>query len=223
MLDKFIKEVVNIVVERPIEKINSILKRDKYTNEFLIAKKLDIPVNHTRTFLYKLLEFGLVSSLREKDEKKGFYIYSWKLNALKSLEFLKKFLEKNIKKLENLKEGKSHKQTYKCERCIREVSVEDALMNDFYCVECGKLLEVNDSSKIIESMNRKIVLLKSKLSLVEEEIKKLKNKISLREKKAIEEEEERIKAEKTPVKKKKVSKKETKVRSEEHTSELQSH
>ncbi len=183
MLDKFIKEVVGIVVGHQIERINTVLKKDKYTNEFLIAKKLDIAVNHTRTFLYKLLEFGLVSSLKEKDEKKGFYIYSWKLNDLKCLEFLKSFLENNKKKLEKLKEEKSHKEIYKCKRCVREVSVEDALANDFYCMECGELLEINDNTKFIEGINRKIIALKSKLNLVKGEIEKLKKKISLEEEK----------------------------------------
>lgn len=63
MLKKFLKEVVVIVVGRPVEEIVDLLDSKKHVNEFIIAKKMDITINQTRNILYKLSDSGLVSSL----------------------------------------------------------------------------------------------------------------------------------------------------------------
>ena len=88
MLKTFLKEVVAIVVGKQAEDIIDMLDRDKYINEFLIAKKLGITINQTRNILYKISDHGLISSIRKKDKRKGWYTYFWRIEILKSLEFL---------------------------------------------------------------------------------------------------------------------------------------
>ena len=96
MLENFLKEVVSIIVGKNSELIADLLNSKKHVNEFLIAKKLSITINQTRNLLYKLSDFGLVSSIRKKDKKKGWYTYFWKIEVLKSLKFLEDILLKNI-------------------------------------------------------------------------------------------------------------------------------
>src|SRR3989304_7239040 len=85
MLKKFLKEVVVIVVGKSGEQIVDLLDNEKYVNEFVIAKKIDITINQARNILYKMADHGLVSSIREKDRKKGGGTYFWKIEILKSL------------------------------------------------------------------------------------------------------------------------------------------
>ena len=87
MLDKFLKDVVSIIVGKYAEPIVDLLNSKKHVNEFIIAKKLDITINQTKNILYKLSDHGLVSSIRKKDKKKGWYTYFWKIEIIKAQAF----------------------------------------------------------------------------------------------------------------------------------------
>ena len=52
MQEKFLKEVVGLVVGKQAEEIVELLDSKKYVNEFILAKKLDITINQTRNILY---------------------------------------------------------------------------------------------------------------------------------------------------------------------------
>src|SRR3989344_4163148 len=127
MQKNFLKEVVGSVVGKQAEDIVDLLDSDKYINEFIIAKKLDITINQTRNILYKLSDSGLVSSIRKKDKKKGWYTYFWKIEVLKSLEFLRGVFEKRIEQINNQVKSRETKQFYICERCNIEFTEEHAL------------------------------------------------------------------------------------------------
>ena len=114
MIKKFLREVVIIVVGKQSEEIADLLDNKKHVNEFIIAKKLDITINQTRNILYKLSDKGLVSSIRKKDKKKGWYTYFWKMEVLKSLEFLKAILDNKIDQITHQiksRENGSYKKT----------------------------------------------------------------------------------------------------------------
>ena len=91
MLRKFLTDVILSIVGKPGEGLVELLYSKKHVNEFIIAKKLDFTINQTRNLLYKISDQGLVSSIRKKDKKKGWYTYFWKIEVLKSLEFLRLF------------------------------------------------------------------------------------------------------------------------------------
>ena len=106
-----------IVVGKQTEEIVDLLDSKKYINEFVLAKKLDLTINQTRNILYKISDYGLVSSIRKKDKRKGWYTYFWKIEALKSLEFLKVNLNKKINQFNNQIKSREKKNFYICERC----------------------------------------------------------------------------------------------------------
>ena len=75
MIDTFLKEIIDYSAGKLAENITIILSTKKYVNEFLIAKKIGLTINQTRNILYKLSDSGLVSSIRKKDKKKGWFTY----------------------------------------------------------------------------------------------------------------------------------------------------
>src|SRR3989344_4057800 len=97
MLDKFLKEVVVEIVGKQYEEIVDLLNKEKYVNEFIVAKKMNLTVNQIRNILYRLSDNGVVSFIRKKDKRKGWYTYFWRIEILKSLELLKDTIVKNIK------------------------------------------------------------------------------------------------------------------------------
>jgi len=189
MLTKFLKEIIINVAGKQAEEIVDILDTKKYTNEFLIAKKLDITINQTRNILYRISDYGLVSSIRKKDKKKGWYTYFWRIEILKSLEFLKNLLIKRIDQLNHQIKSRETKEFYICERCNIEFNAENALLHNFTCNECGDTFVLKDNTKVLREFKKNLDRLKKELKLVEEEIKKEKEKIEKKKLKEIKKQE----------------------------------
>ncbi|HOF44267.1 MAG TPA: hypothetical protein PLE51_03245 [Candidatus Pacearchaeota archaeon] len=204
MLKNFLNEVISIVVGKPSDSIVRLLEGDKYVNEFIIAKKLDLTINQTRNILYKISDYGLVSSIRKKDKKKGWYTYFWKIEVLKSLEFLKELTIKNITQLRNQIKSRETKGFYVCERCNIEFNEENAMLHDFTCNECGEVFTVKDNEKVIREFKKNEDKLVNKLKLIEEEITTEKarlDKIKMKELKKIEAEKLKQREEKRRIQK----------------------
>jgi len=170
MIKKFLREVVTITVGKQVEEIADLLNSKNHINEFLIAKKLDITINQTRNILYKLSDFGLVSSIRKKDKKKGWYTYFWKLEILKSMEFLRGILVKKMDQLNNQIRSRESKEFYVCERCDIEFNEETALAYDFTCNECGGVFTIKDKSKDLKTFKKDLMKLERELELVDIEV-----------------------------------------------------
>jgi transcription initiation factor TFIIE subunit alpha len=169
---KLIREAFVEAAGKQAETLVDFLDGKKYMNEFLIAKKLDLPINQTRNVLYKISEFGLVSSTRKKDKKKGWYTYSWKIEELKCLEFLKNMLQKKMEQLKNQIKNRESKEFYVCEKCHVEFNEENALLHDFTCPECGNILERKDNTKVLKEFKKNLESYEGILKIVDEEINK---------------------------------------------------
>ena len=178
MLDRFLREIVVVVVGKQAELVADVLNSKKHVNEFILAKKLDITINQTRNILYKLADHGLVSSIRKKDKKKGWYTYFWKIEILKSLEFLKDMLTKRKEQIIFQIKSRESKEFYICEKCNVEFSEESALLHDFTCSECGGIFSRKDNTKLLKELKKQIEKIDLELSFVEEEITKEQEKLS---------------------------------------------
>ena len=195
MLNKLLKEIVVITVGKQAELIADLLETDKHVNEFNIAKKLDLTINQTRNILYKISNFGLISSIRKKDKKKGWYTYFWKFEILKCLEFLKGILDKSKADIEGEIDVRSKNLFYICERCSIECDSEEALLKNFSCDECGDVFTVKDDSKFIKELKRHLDKIVSKLEAVHNELEKEKIKLGKKKDRELKKE-EKLKLEK---------------------------
>jgi transcription factor E len=198
MLKNFLNEVISIVVGKPAEEIVNLLEGDKYVNEFIIAKKLDLTINQARNILYKISDHGLVSSIRKKDKKKGWYTYFWKIEVLKSLEFLREIVLKNLTQLKNQIKSRETKRFYVCERCNIEFNEENAMLHDFTCNECGEVFTVKDNEKVLKEFKRNEDKLENKLKLIDIEInaeREKLEKVKMKEIKKIETEKMKLREE----------------------------
>ncbi|PIN91054.1 hypothetical protein COU57_02220 [Candidatus Pacearchaeota archaeon CG10_big_fil_rev_8_21_14_0_10_32_14] len=156
MQEKFLRDAIGYIVGKQNEPLVDILQKDKYINEFLIAKKLNIEINQTRNILYRLTEHGIVSSTRKKDAKKGWYTYFWKIEITKSFEFLKNLLIKRIHDMNSQIKSRETKLFYICETCNVEHNEENALLNNFICNECGNVYVLKDNTKVIRDMKKEL-------------------------------------------------------------------
>lgn len=167
---KLIKEAFVEAAGKQAEPLVDFLDGKKYTNEFLIAKKFDLPINQARNVLYKIAERNLVSSTRKKDKKKGWYTYSWKIEELKSLEFLRSLLVRKIEQLKNQINNRETREFYVCDRCHVEFNEENALLHDFTCPECGSVLVLKDNTKLVKEFRKNLDNYEGDLKIIDDEI-----------------------------------------------------
>jgi transcription factor E len=200
---KFLKSIVENLTNKPSVDIVDLLVGKKDVNEFLIAKKLELTINQTRNILYKLSDYGLVSFIRKKDKRKGWYIYFWTLNIAKSLNLLEQKLKEELHQLESQLKSRNEKRYYNCKTCSIEITEEVALLNDFACPECEEIYELSNNEEIIKKLERNIIKLKKEIKIVSEEREKEEEKVEKKKAKKIE------KAEKEKARKRKENRKKT--------------
>lgn len=193
-----LRELVEDLAGGESDRIVEILFNKKDVNEFLIAKKMEMTINQVRNILYKLSAEGLVSFIRKKDKRKGWYIYYWTLNTEKCLIKLEQSLNHKIETLKSQLGGREQKRYYICKPCGIEVSEETALEHGFTCEECAEVYELSDNAPHIRDLKGKITRKENDLVMIEEELTKIREK---KEKKREREENKRKKAKKAARKK----------------------
>ena len=166
---KLLKSVVEDLINKQSVEIIDLLAEKKNVNEFIIAKNLDLTINQTRNILYKLSDYGLVSFIRKKDKRKGWYIYFWTLDSFQALDLLEENLKKKLDILESQVNNRKRGRHYLCNTCSIEVNEENALLNDFVCPECEDVYDLSDDSDVVVELERRISKLKKEIDLVTSE------------------------------------------------------
>ncbi|MCK9569175.1 hypothetical protein M0R72_09555 [Candidatus Pacearchaeota archaeon] len=206
MLQKFLKDAISSVVGKPADEMVDLLDGKKYTNEFLIAKKLDLTINQARNILYKVSDFGLVSFIRKKDKRKGWYTYFWKIEIIKCLEFLKSTIQKKMEQIQFQIKSRETKEFYTCEPCNIEFTEESALVHNFVCNECGSIVTRKDNAPVIKEYMKELDKLNRELALVDEDLKVEKEKTEKTKARFLKKEEAKKKAARVRTKKPAVAK-----------------
>ncbi|MFH2028330.1 MAG: hypothetical protein ABIJ08_04290 [Nanoarchaeota archaeon] len=160
---RVVEETVIQVTGKDVVPLVEALKNKKDVSEFKIASEIKKDINQTRNMLYRLYNQNLVSSIRKKDKKKGWYIYYWTLNNNR-MKFLatkskKAYLDRLMSRLEREKTLDFYSCANKCIRLDFEKSTEI----NFKCPECGNLLHMADNVEIIKKLEKEIKEIKSKI------------------------------------------------------------
>jgi transcription factor E len=179
LLDMQVKLLHDLVEEMAGEdtgRIVDILFGKKDVNEFLIAKKMELTINQVRNILYKLSADGLVSFIRKKDKRKGWYIYYWTLKTEKCLVKLEGSLIGKIDRLNRILGSRETKRFYICKSCGIEVGEEKALEHGFSCEECAEVYELSDNSGPIRDTRAKVTRTEKDLALIQSELDTIREK-----------------------------------------------
>jgi len=162
--NQLIEEVATELVGEESVPVIRYIKDRKSTSEFKIATGIKEEIHRTRNILYRLFDHGLVSFIRKKDKKKGWYICYWDLEPKKV-----KYLVSKIKKqkLENLKDRLKREQSstfFMCKNACTRVDFEKATDLEFKCPECGSLMNQIDNKRTIEFLNNQILQLEKEVA-----------------------------------------------------------
>jgi transcription factor E len=172
LLHDLVEEMAGLDTGRIVE----ILFGKKDVNEFLIAKKMELTINQVRNILYKLSAEGLVSFIRKKDKRKGWYIYYWTLKTEKCLVKLEQALARKIENLNGILGSRETKRFYICKPCAIEVGEEKALEHGFSCEECAEVYELSDNSGPIRDTKAKVTRTEKELEMIRGELETIREK-----------------------------------------------
>jgi len=163
--NNIIEDVVTEVAGEEVIPLVNYLKNNKNISEFTLAEIIKKEVNATRNLLYRLYENNLVTFMRKKDKKKGWYIYYWSFNP-KRVKYLVTDLKK--KRLARLGERYGREKEgnfFGCSnKCIR-LNFERATDFQFKCPECGTVLDQEDNTQTIQDIEKEMKQLEKELKI----------------------------------------------------------
>ena len=161
--NKIIEATIVDVAGEDVLPLVKFLGNKKNISEFKIADSIKKEINQTRNMLYRLHEANLVSFIRKKDKKKGWYIYYWTFRP-KMIRHLIVILRKgNMAKLKDRLAREKSSHFFICQnKCIR-LDFDQAMNFEFKCPECGEIMNQEDNLENIR--------------LIEKEIKQIENEL----------------------------------------------
>ena len=161
--NKIIEATIAEVAGEDVLSIVHFLKNKKNISEFKIADAIKKEINETRNMLYRLHEANLISFIRKKDKKKGWYIYYWTFKPKMIKHLIIRLKKDKLAKLKDRLSREKSSHFFICQnKCIR-LDFEQAMNFEFKCPECGEMMNQEDNLENIR--------------LIEEEIKKIENEL----------------------------------------------
>jgi transcription initiation factor TFIIE subunit alpha len=176
MSNKIIEEVASRVAGEDVKPLVRALKNRRDVSEFTLATETKTEINLVRNRLYRLYNANLVTSIKKKDKKKGWYIYYWTLNIPRFQYLAKDLIKQRIDQLKERLEREKSSNFFICtHQCIR-LNFEQATDFEFKCPECGELLQQDDNARKITEIEKEIKTLEKELRKKLPEIKEPKPK-----------------------------------------------
>ena len=163
--NSIMESAINEAIGQDVAQLIRFLKGNKNVSEFKIAQVLKKEVNETRNMLYRLYENNLVTFIRKKDKKKGWYIYYWTFNQKRVKDLLYSSKKKKLLKLRERIEREKEGNFFGCRnKCIR-LNFDQATEFGFKCPECGSVLDQEDNKQVIDDIEKEIKFLEKELSV----------------------------------------------------------
>jgi len=161
--NKLVEDVVTSVAGEDVLPLVKLLKNKKNVSEFKLAEAMKLEINVTRNMLYRLYHANLVSFIRRKDKKKGWYIYYWTFK-IKQIKHLAVSLKKEkLERLQDRLNREKESSFFVCPNTCMRLDFEKAVGFDFKCPECASIMEQ-------ESNEEKIKMLEDEIKVIQKEL-----------------------------------------------------
>jgi len=134
----------------------SLLKAEDATDEE-IASSTGLRINMVRRVLYDLFGKALITGIRVKDEKKGWFVYRWRSRRDEVENFIEGQKKKISERLQHRLDYENSSDFYHCgnDDCPR-ITFEDALEGFFKCPNCSRVLNLKKNDKAKKAFAFKI-------------------------------------------------------------------
>lgn len=154
--DPFIRIASMIGGDEYLKVARSLLKSEDATDEE-IASSTGLRINMVRKVLYGLFGKSLITGVRVKDEKKGWFVYRWRTRRDEVETFIENQKRQIMERLQQRLDYENSTQFYHCgsNDCPR-VTFEDTLDNMFKCMNCGSVMNLQKNDRTRKALAKKI-------------------------------------------------------------------
>lgn len=162
--DPFIKIAAMIGGDEYLKIARSLLKARDATDEE-IASSTGLRINMVRKVLYDLFSKSLITGVRVKDEKKGWFVYRWRSRREEVESFIENQKKKIAERLQQRLDYENSSDFYHCGNadCPRMPAV-DALEENYKCTSCGRIMDQKNNDKAKLAFARKIDKIKKDMA-----------------------------------------------------------
>lgn len=128
-----------------------------------IAEKTGLKVTEVRTILNRLHYRGIANYEKERNERSGWYNYSWFIDKKKLISLIIEELCEIAEKLEKEKTIKENYTIFICKQGCVEIPFEIAAEYNFKCPECGRDMDCLNPKKLKNEINKKVMSIKKQI------------------------------------------------------------
>ena len=162
--DPFVKISQMIGGDEYLKVARSLLKAQDATDEE-IASYTGLRINMVRKVLYDLFGKALITGIRVKDERKGWFVYRWRSRRDEVENFIENQKKKISERLQQRLDYENSSQFYHCGNvdCTRQ-TFENALEESFKCTSCGGILDLKKNDKAKKAFAKKVDEIKKDMS-----------------------------------------------------------
>ncbi|MFZ0513924.1 MAG: transcription factor [Candidatus Nitrosopolaris sp.] len=154
--DSFVKIAGLIGGEEYLKVARGLVNTDDATDEE-IASATGLRINIIRKVLYDMFGKALITGIRVKDEKKGWFVYRWRAKRDQVDSFIDNQKKKILDRLQIRLEYEESSEFYHCgnKDCSR-VKFDSAIELFFKCTNCKGALNIVDNGRVKEALRYKI-------------------------------------------------------------------
>jgi transcription initiation factor TFIIE subunit alpha len=154
--DSFVKIAGLIGGEEYLKVARALLNTEDATDEE-IASATGLRINIIRKVLYDMFGKALITGIRVKDEKKGWFVYRWRAKRDQIDNFIDNQKKKILDRLQKRLEYEESSEFYHCgnKDCPR-TKFDAAVELFFKCSNCKGPLNMVDNNKVKEALRYKI-------------------------------------------------------------------
>lgn len=161
--DSFVKIAGLLGGEDYIRVARALLNNENATDEE-IASATGLKINTVRKALYELFGRSLITGIRVRDPKRGWFVYRWKAQRDQVDGFIDGIKRKAM---ERLRQRLAHEEAHEFYHCktptCRTLTFEEAMEVFFKCPSCGKPMTLIDNSDLRKALRWKIEQIQTEL------------------------------------------------------------
>lgn len=162
--DSFVKIAALIGGEEYLKVSRALLHSEDATDEE-IAAATGLRINIIRKVLYDMFGKALITGIRVKDEKKGWFVYRWRAKRDQVDNFIDNQKKKILDRLQKRLEYEESSEFYHCGNSdCSYVKFDFAVEQFFKCSTCKEPLNMIDNSRVKEALRYKIEQIISDIS-----------------------------------------------------------
>ena len=162
--DSFVK-ISNLIGGEEYQRVAKALLSTQDATDEEIASATGMRINIIRKVLYDMFGKALITGIRVKDEKKGWFVYRWRAKNDQVDNFIDNQKKKILERLQKRLEYEESSEFYHCgnDQCQR-IKFDIAIESFFKCPTCKANLSMVDNNEIKEALRYKIDQIISEIS-----------------------------------------------------------